>query len=105
MNEQIYAVEKKMTFDFLSKIWNACQKQKAKSGITKKERAKTSLTNKELQNKYAQLGKVLAYKNIGFTFDQDLGMGVLILPTQKIYGATIDDFEKEIQKAGFKGNI
>lgn len=85
---------KPMTFEELVPIWNKMQKQKAKTAILRVDRAKTTLTHKEMLNKFAQLGGMVVCDKAIFTFDLDMGMGLLITPTQKILGATISDFLK-----------
>lgn len=82
----------------LVRIWNACQKQKAKASICKADRKKTTLSQKEIYNKLAQLGRVLRYKEVTFTFDS--GSGLLRKANgSKIWGATYSDFINEINKA------
>ena len=83
-----------MTFEELVPIWNKMQKIKARTAILKVDRAKTTLTQKELMNKFAQLGGKIISDNAMFTYDMDMGMGLLITPTQKILGASISDFLK-----------
>jgi hypothetical protein len=72
------------------------QKQKAKTQICRKDRAKTSLTEKEKLNKFAQHGGIIYCGNVFFTYDSNMGMGLLITQNQKILNATINDFFKEI---------
>jgi hypothetical protein len=85
---------KPMTFEELVPIWNKMQRQKAKTAILRVDRAKTTLTHKEMLNKFAQLGGMVVCDKAIFTYDLDMGMGLLITPTQKILGATISDFLK-----------
>lgn len=92
-------MKKSMSFETLSKIWNKQQKITAKQAIRKADRAKQSFTDKELLNKYAQLGHRLTYKKqIYFTFVQEMGMGLLITEKGMVLGATISDFFNEIEK-------
>lgn len=87
---------KKMSFDYFCKVVDLFQKQKAADGILKKERAKKSLTDLEKYNRFAQLGNVIGYKDIHFTFES--GMGKLYKKDGSIVlGASIGDFVKEIQ--------
>jgi len=85
-------IRKPMTFAELSKIWDRQQRIKAKGAATKKERAHTTLTYKEKLNKFAQMGNHIVFKDMFFTFDTDCGMGLLVTPTSKTLGATLDDF-------------
>ena len=91
---------KPMTFDELSRIWDRQQRIKAHNAITKKARAHTTLTYKEKLNKFAQMGNRVKYKDIYFTFDTDLGMGLLVSPNGKVLGATLDDFLAEAARNG-----
>jgi hypothetical protein len=85
-----------MTFEELVPIWSKMQKIKAKMAILRVDRAKTTLSHKDMLNKFAQLGgKVVCDKAI-FTYDMDMGMGLLITPTKKVLGATLSDFYKAI---------
>ena len=88
---------KPMTFEELVPIFNKFQKIKASTQIRKVDRAKTSLTYKEQLNKFAKLGGYIVNDKAIFTYDNDLGMGVLITQTQKIYNATLSDFYKLIR--------
>ena len=89
---------KPMTFEELVPIWNKIQKFKARTAILRVDRAKTALTHKELLNKFAQMGGKVVHEKAIFTYDIDMGMGLLITPTQKILGATLSDFYKVIGK-------
>lgn len=84
--------QKPMTFAQLCRIWDRQQRIKAHSAITKKDRAKVSLTYKEKLNKFAQLGNKVRYKDMYFTFDVDTAMGLIVTPTKKILGASLDEF-------------
>ena len=86
------ANRKPMNYEQLCPIWDKCQKEKARTQILKKDRAKMSLTDKEKLNKFAQVGGVIYCGNIYFTYDSNMGMGLLITPSQKILNATIGDF-------------
>ena len=66
--------------------------------IRKADRLKTTLTYKEQLNKFAQLGGIVYSGKVFFT--TQWGMGLLITPTQKILGATIDDFYKASEQFG-----
>ena len=88
---------KPMTFEELVPLFNKFQKHKASTQIRKVDRAKTSLTYKEQLNKFAKLGGYIISDKAIFTYDNDLGMGVLITQTQKIYNATLSDFYKLIR--------
>ena len=83
---------KKMTFEELCAIWNKIQKHNAKTQIRRVDRAKTTLTKKELLNKLAQMGGVVYSDKAIFTYDNNMGMGLLITQTKRILGATISDF-------------
>ena len=72
------------------------QKLKAKSQICRKDRAKTTLTEKEKLNKFVQHGGIIYCGKVFFTYDNNMGMGLLITPSQKILNATIGDFFKAI---------
>jgi hypothetical protein len=87
-----------MTFEELVPIWSKMQKIKAKTAILRVDRTKTTLTQKEMLNKFAQLGGKIIHEKAIFTYDIDMGMGLLITPTQKILGATLSDFYKAIGK-------
>jgi hypothetical protein len=92
-NEEL-SIRKPMTFEELVPIWSKMQKIKARTAILRADRAKTTLTHKDMLNKFAQLGgKVVCDKAI-FTYDMNMGMGLLITPTHEILGATISDFLK-----------
>ena len=86
----------KMTYKQISLIEDKFQKIKAKTQLSKKDRAKTSLTDKEKLNKFVQYGGTIGCDNVYFTYDSNMGMGLLITPTQKILNATIGDFFKAI---------
>ena len=86
----------KMTFGQVSKILDEQQAIKARSGLTAAERAKKTLSMKEKVNRYAQMGNVICYEELSFTW-QD-GMGILNYPDGKqLIGATIEDFISEIK--------
>jgi hypothetical protein len=96
-NQNETEIRKPMTFSELCVIWDKIQKHNAKMQISKKDRAKTSLTYKEQLNKYAQMGGVITYGDkLAFTYDKNMGMGLLITKTRSILGATISDFFKAI---------
>lgn len=88
------AIRKPMTFKELCPIWDKIQKHNAKMQIRKVDRAKTTLTRKEQLNKFAQIGGIVYCDKAIFTYDQTYGMGLLITPTHKILGATIEDYIK-----------
>ena len=90
------ANRKPMNYEQLCPIWDRCQKEKARTQIRRVDRAKTTLTDKEKLNKFAQVGGVIYCGSIYFTYDSNMGMGLLITPSQKILGATIGDFFNEI---------
>jgi hypothetical protein len=85
---------KPMTFEELVPIWSKMQKIKAKTALLRVDRAKTTLSHKDMLNKFAQLGGRVVCDKAIFTYDMDMGMGLLITPTHKILGATISDFLK-----------
>ena len=85
-----------MTFEELVPIWNRQQKIKASTQIRKVDRAKTSLTYKEQLNKFAKLGGYIVNEKAVFTYDMEMGMGLLITATKKVLGATLSDFYKAI---------
>lgn len=85
---------KPMTFEELVPIWSKMQKIKAKTALLRVDRAKTTLSHKDMLNKFAQLGGRVVCDKAVFTYDMDMGMGLLITPTNKILGATISDFLK-----------
>ena len=85
---------KPMTFEELCPIWDKIQKHNAKMQIRKVDRTKTTLTYKEQLNKFAQIGGRVVCDKAIFTYDRDMGMGLLITAKYKILGATIDDFLK-----------
>ena len=89
-------IRKPMTFEELVPIWNRQQKIKASTQIRKVDRAKTTLTHKQQLNKFAQLGGYIVNEKAIFTYDMDMGMGLLITPTKKVLGATLSDFYKTI---------
>lgn len=102
VKEEEFVVRKPMSFEEMSRIFNAIQRQNARQAILSKDKAKKSLTYKELLNKFAQAGGVVRFGRATFTFDQDYAMGVIETPNQKVMGATIDDFiklVKEIKRA------
>ena len=82
----------KLDYNEFSKLEDKFQKLKAKTQISRKDRAKTTLTDKEKLNKYAQSGGIIYCGQIFFTYDGNMGMGLLITPSQKILNATIGDF-------------
>lgn len=85
------------SFDRLSIIWDNCQKQKARDAITKADRAKKTLTRKEKLNKYAQMGKVIRYRELTFTFID--GAGYIMYPDGTgVWGTTISEFAAEIER-------
>lgn len=85
-----------MNYQQLCPIWDRLQKEKARTQIRKVDRAKTTLTDREKLNKFAQVGGVIYCGNVYFTYDYNMGMGLLITPSQKILGATIGDFFNEV---------
>lgn len=90
--EQDYQFSVKELFSIFDKM----QAEKAKSAIMKKDRQKKTLSQKEKLNKLAQLGYVLVYKDIEFTFVD--GMGCLTKASgDKVLGATISDLYAEIK--------
>ena len=96
--EMTTVIEKDYQFSVkeLFSIFDKMQAEKAKSAIMKKDRQKKTLSQKEKLNKLAQLGYVLVYKNIEFTFVS--GTGCLTKASgDKVLGATISDFYTEIK--------
>ena len=89
-----------MSVKELTAIWNACQKQKAKSAIRKVDRQKTTLTKHEIYNKLAQMGRILRYKAITFTFDNGNGL-LRKADGRQVWGATYSDFIAEVKKTYF----
>ena len=76
----------------LEKIMDKMQRHKACTQIEAKDRAKLKLTEKEKLNRFAQMGKIVRYKQIYFTWLD--GFGILQTPQYRTYGATISDFYK-----------
>lgn len=79
-----------MTFERFCHIMQMQQRLTARTALTRADRKKTKLTQKELFNKWAQMGKRLVYKDISFTVKD--GMGQLTIDNRGIWGATISDF-------------
>lgn len=79
-----------MTFPEIKTVLNFQQRLTARTALTRADRKKTALTSKQLFNRYAQMGKVLRYKDITFTVKD--GMGQLTNGTHGVWGATITDF-------------
>ena len=100
--EQTTVIEKDFQIEptQLFAIFDKMQAEKAKSAIMKKDRKKKTLTRKEQLNKLAQLGYILDYKGIEFSFDS--GMGLLKKANgNRVLGATISDFYNEVRATYF----